>query len=193
MASTPQSSTRTGQPPSEVTESTRNNAPASWVSFEISPKGVNAPVEVSACTIATSLGLRPLSASAICAGSIMWPHSASTFTTSAPQRAATSAMRVPKTPLIPTTTSSPGSMRLVKQNSMPALPVPLIGNVISFSVRNTCRSISLISSIIVTNDGSRCPTKDCPMASSTEGGTSLGPGPMSVRWGGVKACVVIEF
>ena len=70
---------------------------------------------------------------------------------------------------------------------MPALPVPLIGNVISFYVRNTCRSIFLISSIIVTNDGSRCPTKDCPKASSTEGGTSLGPANNLPRPGAIVA------
>ena len=34
--------------------------------------------------------------------------------------------------LTPMMTSSPGSIKLTKQNSMPALPVPLTGNVISF-------------------------------------------------------------
>ena len=36
-------------------------------------------------------------------------------------------MRVPKTPLTPISTASPGSTRLTKQVSMPALPVPDIG------------------------------------------------------------------
>jgi hypothetical protein len=40
----------------------------------------------------------------------------------------------------------------------PALPVPLTGNVISFRVKNTARSIVLSSSIIFTNTGSKWPT-----------------------------------
>src|SRR4051812_38387554 len=115
------------------------------------------------------------------------PQGASTLVTFAPHRSATSAMRVPKTPLTPTTTSSPGSMRFTKQNSMPALPVPLTGNVISFCVMKTERSIALISSIIFTKTGSRWPTSGIDMALRTLGATSLGPGPIRRRFGGVKA------
>ena len=149
---------RTGQPPNDVTASNNNSAPASWTILEISSIGVNAPVEVSACTIATSLGLELFSASTICSGSMMQPHSASTFVTLAPQRSATSAIRAPNTPLIPTTTSSPGSIKFTKQNSIPALPVPLTGKVISFFVINISRNIAFMSSIMPINDGSKCPT-----------------------------------
>ena len=110
---------------------------------------------------------------------MMRPHGASAFVTFAPQRSATSTMRAPKTPLTPMTTSSPGSMRLTQQNSMPALPVPLIGNVISFFVRNTWRSIVLFSSIIPTKAGSRWPTSGRAMASRTDGATLLGTGVLS--------------
>ena len=69
--------------------------------------------------------------------------------------------------------------------------MPLTGNVISFSVSITARNIVLISSIIEINDGSRCPTSGRLIASSTEGGTSLGPGPINVRAGGINFSGVI--
>src|SRR6266567_2439192 len=87
----PQASVFTGQPPSEVTVSSTINAPASRASREIFSTGVNAPVEVSACTMATSFGRVVFKASAICCGSMMRPHGASTLWTFAPQRATTSA------------------------------------------------------------------------------------------------------
>ena len=46
--------------------------------------------------------------------SMIRPHGASTFVTFAPQRSATSAMRLPKTPFTPMTTSSPGSIKIHK-------------------------------------------------------------------------------
>ncbi len=48
----------------------------------------------------------------------------SIFMTSAPQRAATSAMRPPNTPLTPTRTRSPGSTRLTTQVSHPRTACP---------------------------------------------------------------------
>ena len=57
------------------------------------------------------------------------PQGASTRTTSAPHRAATSHMRSPKTPLTPMTTGSPARTKLTKAASMPADPVPLMGRV----------------------------------------------------------------
>ena len=167
--------------------SSRNNAPALCASSEISSTGVSAPVEVSAWTMATNFGLATfLSASAICCGVMICPQGDSTLVTFAPQRSATSHMRVPKTPLTPMMTSSPGSMRLTQQNSMPALPVPLTGKVMSFFVMNTARSIVLISSISFTKTGSRWPTSGCAMARRTAGATSLGPGPSSRRGGGLN-------
>src|SRR5580698_9135006 len=83
-------------------------------------------------------------------------------------------------------TLSPGSIKLTKQNSIPALPVPLTGKVISFRVKNTCRNIPLISSINFTKTGSRWPTSGRDIACKTEGATSLGPGPIKWRTGGSK-------
>ena len=59
------------------------------------------------------------------------------LTTSAPSRSATSHIRSPKTPLTPTTTTSPGRTTFTKEASMPAEPVPLIGSVRALSVPNT--------------------------------------------------------
>src|SRR5208282_5564346 len=126
-------------------------------------------------------------AAAICFASMMLPHGASTRVTRAPQRSATSHIRVPNTPLTPMMTSSPGSIKLTKQNSMPALPVPLTGKVISFWVRKTCRNMVLTSSIRFTNAGSRCPTSGRDIACKTDGATSLGPGPINRRGGGSNA------
>ena len=77
---------------------------------------------------------------AAAAGRSRVPHSASTRTTSAPPRRATSHIRSPNTPLTPTIAVSPGSSRLTKHASMPAEPVPEIGRVSAFSVRKTLRS-----------------------------------------------------
>ena len=60
-------------------------------------------------------------------GSIGSPHSASTRTTSAPWRSATSHMRSPNTPLTPMTTGSPGRTKLTKDASMPGRPGPAHG------------------------------------------------------------------
>ncbi len=102
------------------------------------------PVEVSACTTAMTAGAGWASSSAC--GSSGRPQSASTRTTSAPQRPATSHMRSPNTPLTPMTTVSPGRTTLTNAASIPAEPVPLTGNVSGLSVRKTWRSRSLVSS-----------------------------------------------
>src|SRR5439155_8071066 len=115
------------------------------------------------------------------AGSIGVPHSASTRTTSAPQRAATSVMRSPNTPLTPTTTTSPGRTTFTNAASMPAEPVPEIGNVSGLLVRNTWRRRSHVSSSSATNSGSRCPSIGRIRASCTSGYGLQGPGPMRMR------------
>ena len=91
------------------------------------------PVEVSACTTAMIAG--DGWAASRRSGSIGSPHAASTRTTSAPRRAATSHIRSPKTPLTPTTTGSPGRTKFTNDASMPADPVPLTGSVSAFDVR----------------------------------------------------------
>jgi hypothetical protein len=112
-----------------------------------------APVDVSACTTAMMAGAGWAARSR--SGSTGWPHGVSTATTSAPQRAATSHIRAPKTPLTPTTTGAPGRTRLTNAASMPAEPVPEIGRVIGLPVRSTVRSRSQVSSRMPTNSGSR--------------------------------------
>ena len=49
----PFSSTSTGIPPSDVTQSAMTNAPASWAASQIGFAWLYIPVEVSACTKAT--------------------------------------------------------------------------------------------------------------------------------------------
>ncbi len=60
-------------------------------------------------------------------GSSGSPQRSSTRTTSAPHRRTTSHMRSPNTPFAPTIAVSPGSRRFTKHASMPAEPVPEIG------------------------------------------------------------------
>src|SRR5262249_41822387 len=147
--------------------------------------GCQAPVDVSAWMMPTSLGRRQfLSAVSTCSARITAPHGASTRTTVAPARAATSAIRPPKTPFTHTTISSPGSTRLTTHPSMPALPVPEIGMVRSLVVPKTTRSRAFTSSIMVTNAGSRWPSRGRAIAASTRGCTCEGPGPSSRRRGG---------
>src|SRR4051794_2628227 len=69
---------------------------------------------------------------------------------------------------------------------MPADPVPETAIVSRFSVWKTCRSRTWVSSINATNSGSRWPSSGIPIAASTRGGTSLGPGPSSSRGEGAS-------
>ena len=180
----PHSSIFSGQPASDVTASTSNRAPASCTICAIPSSGCQAPVDVSAWIRATSLGrVQRASPARTSSGVKTRPHSVSMTTGVPPQRSTTSAMRVPKTPLTPTTTSSPGSTRLTKHVSMPALPVPEMGSVNAFPVWNTCRRRVLVSSIRPMNTGSRWPTSGVDRARSTRGWTLLGPGPRRTRRG----------
>src|SRR6266511_5519002 len=110
-----------------------------------------------------------------------FPHSSSTRTTSAPQRIATSHLRLPKTPLTATTAMSPGSSRLTKHASMPAEPVPLIGSVSALRVRNTVRSRAIVSSSSARNSGSMCPSNGRASAAVASGYGFDGPGPRRSR------------
>src|SRR5436853_598050 len=93
------------------------------------------PVEVSACTKATSFASRFFfSASSSFCGSTGSPHLSSTTTGDPPQRAAFSSMRPPKTPFWQTITLSPGVTMLTKQYSMPTEPGPDSGKVRGFFV-----------------------------------------------------------
>ena len=75
----PRRRSRTGAPPSDVTQSTRKSAPCSCASRAISGSGCQAPVEVSACTSATSFGRRRSRAPPRPARArTTWPHGAST-------------------------------------------------------------------------------------------------------------------
>jgi hypothetical protein len=123
VASMSHASSATAMPPSEVTQSSTTSAPAPRAARAIASTGWQAPVDVSACTNATSDGRTRAITAAIASSSSTEPHSASTRVTRAPWRLATSHMRSPKTPATPITTSSPGSTRFWKQVSMPPLPV----------------------------------------------------------------------
>jgi hypothetical protein len=81
-------------------------------------------------------------------GSIALPHFPSIRMSLPPMRFTISDILVPNTPLTPTTTSSPGSTKLTKQVSIPALPVPETGIVYGLSVWKRYRSNRWVSSII---------------------------------------------
>ena len=180
----PHASTSTGMPPSDVTVSTqqqrvgvlqraraaRSRSRRRSTSPRARPRAGARP------------GARRCASSRRC-GSIARPHGSSTRTTSAPQRRATSHMRSPNTPLTPTITVSPGSSRLTKHASIPAEPVPLIGNVSALAVWNAARSRSAISSSTTRKSGSRWPSTGRWNASITSGYGFDGPGPSSSRSG----------
>ena len=90
-------------------------------------------------------------------------------------------MRSPNTPFTPTMAVSPGSSRLTKHASMPADPVPLIGTVSAFFVRNTLRRRSIVSSSSARNSGSRCPRTGRVSAATASGYGFDGPGPSKRR------------
>ena len=137
------------------------------------------PVEVSAWTTAITAGEGCAVRS--WAGSSGSPHSASTRTTSAPWRHATSHIRSPKTPFTPTTTGSPGRTKLTNEASIPAEPVPLMGSVSELMVTKTLRSRSLVLSSSSRNWGSRWPKTGPASAMATSGYGFEGPGPISRR------------
>ena len=83
--------------------------------------------------------------------------------------------------------SSPRSNTFTAMHSMPAIPVPLTGNVRAFFVRKISRSIAHVWSMIARYWGSRCPSVGAAMARSTRWGTGLGPGPIKMRSFGIKA------
>ena len=141
------------------------------------------PVDVSACTTATQARVAVLAAGrrAGAAGRARGPTPRRRARRRHRSGARTSHMRSPNTPLTPTITVSPGSTRLTKHASMPAEPVPLIGNVSAFSVRKTVRRRAMISSRIARNSGSRCPSIGRASAATTSGYGFDGPGPSSRR------------
>ena len=131
----PHSSTSTGVPPSEVTQSTMVSM-LYWCAIATSALASDCtPVEVSACTKATILASRlALQASSSFCGSMGEPQSASTITGVPPQRSTFSIMRPPNTPLRQTMTLSPGATMFTKQYSMPTEPGPETGKVSGFLV-----------------------------------------------------------
>ena len=72
---------------------------------------------------------------------------------------------------------------------IPAEPVPLIGRVNAFSVRNTVRSRSMVSSSTWMNSGSMCPSIGRESAATASGYGFDGPGPSSNRSEmGIRGC-----
>lgn len=97
------------------------------------------------------------------------PYGKSTHTTSAPQRAATSHIRSPNSPLTATTTTSPSSTVLTNAASMPAEPVALSGRVRRLSVPQTVRRPSQALSMMSRKAGSRWPSSGWPSAAVASG------------------------
>ena len=122
-------------PPSDVTVSAITSAPCAWAIAAMASASLRTPVDVSACTNET----RRTSGSAASAASSLSsetgvPQSSSTTTGTPPQRLTFSSWRPPNTPLMQTSTLSPGSTRFTKHVSMPTEPGPETGNVTRFSV-----------------------------------------------------------
>src|SRR5689334_23161414 len=170
-------------PPSDVTVSTSRSVSVS-ATERSAATSFSTPVDVSAWTTASARApVFAARASSSACGSIGVPQSASTRTTSAPARRATSHMRSPNTPLTPTITVSPRSTRLTKHVSIPAEPVPEIGSVSGLAVSKTVRRRSHVSPRIRRNSGSRWPSSGCANAAVTSAYGFDGPGPMSNRSG----------
>ena len=134
-ASMPHSSTRTGVPPSEVTASIMVSAPCLRAISASDLASDATPVEVSACTKASTLvsGLALNASSTFCRLTGV-PQRSSTTTATPPQRCTFSIMRPPNTPLRQTMTLSPGLTMLTKHISMPTEPGPETGKVSSLLV-----------------------------------------------------------
>ena len=176
-----QRSISTGAPPSEVTASTRKSVSLSRQRRAIGSSGCQAPVEVSACTMATALtGPDLRNAWSMASGSMTCPHGASTRIALPPQRSTMVVHLVPNTPLTPTITASPGSMIFTAE------PVPETAMVKRFLVSKTKRNRTWISFMRARKAGSKWPSRGVEMARRTRGCTMLGPGPRSSRRGGVK-------
>src|SRR5260370_31638720 len=120
MASISHSSTLTGVPPSEVTASTITSAPCLCAICVRSFASDWAPVEVSACTKATTFAsLFFFSASSSFCGSTGSHHLSPTTTRVPPQRTPLLAIPPPHTPLSRTVTVPPAATLLAQQNSIP--------------------------------------------------------------------------
>ena len=120
----PFSSTSTGMPPSEVTQSAIASASTSCAASQMAFAWLNMPVDVSACTKATTRGRSRRMNSRASWGSNGSPQGLTRRTTSAPWRRAISPMRSAKNPLVRRANLPPASAKLATAASMPELPVP---------------------------------------------------------------------
>ena len=112
--------------PMEVTPSTTDTAPCSFIKATSSLSGFVTPVEVSLCVRVTIFISLLTSASSLAFktfGSIACPAGTSIFSTLAPKEAAIFAQRLPKLPITSDNTLSPS---LTKFDNAPSIaPVPL--------------------------------------------------------------------
>ena len=138
------------------------------------------PVLVSACTRAITSGCRMGASRA--PGSSGRPHGASTRTTSAPQRPATSHIRSPNRPLTPITTTSPGSDRVDEGRLHARRPGARDGQgervrrySIPCAVGRTSRRADAM------NSGSRWPSMGRASPAVASGYGLHGPGPIRTR------------
>ena len=182
-----QSSKLTSQPPRLSTASTTNRLPASRQARPISSSGCRMPVDVSACTIATSFGLAPACdgvnhrARLDAAGPIR--HRRARRARRGESRACTAVRRSGRRPQ--PARRSPGSIRLARTASMPAREAPGTASVGRFAAIGRCAAVRLAtSSSKALGHGSSAASGGAAIARSTRGSGLLGPEPISRRRGG---------
>jgi hypothetical protein len=115
------------------------------------------------------------------------------FFRAAKHKATFSIIRVPNTPFRQTTTVSSAVTKLTKHDSIPAEPGAERAIVKALFVKKAYCNKTLISSIMPTNAGSKCPIVGLANAESTQALTSEGPGPINVRCGGIKELKFMNF
>ena len=122
--SMPHSSTLRSLPTIDAVASVYNRAPYLWQMSPRPSSGWHMVVEVSPCTVATSLGFTSMMACSICSSGNTSPHGRSMTCTSASQRSAISLSSMPKRPAQQTSTGSPGAITDTNAASMAEREVP---------------------------------------------------------------------
>src|SRR4029077_4132936 len=140
------------------------------------------PVEVSlACTYTALIPESFFSASATAWGSTTPPHSTLISVTSAPNVLQSLVHRSPNFPPLMVRALSPGERKLDTEPSIP--PVPEAASMSTlFFVWNSHLSPSRTSANTLSNSGARWWNMGRAMASSTSGGTGVGPGASKYRF-----------
>ena len=121
----PQPSASSGMPPSDVTQSAKSSASDPRIASPSCSSGCATPVEVSACTTATSRASGcSASASGICSLGTAWPNGARTsITFGAVSPGDLDRCGCRRSRRTPTITVSPGSASDARPASMPEVPL----------------------------------------------------------------------